>query len=183
VIRDEVSRLESASGSAVRGNRHHYWHLDPADPNTTLARHAEAGLDYDSSLGLEYYPGFRRGICHPFRPFHPATRRVIDTVQLPPAWMDDHFDRRLEKNGITDPDGAGRRLVTAAAHAAGIVVVDYHSRGMNREVYPRWGAWLERFARTELLARVVFHLPHEIATMYRRHEQRLGNFSADRSQS
>lgn len=172
-IRSEVDRIRSASRGPVHGNRHHYWHLDPDDPNTTLARHAEAGLEYDSSLGLEYYPGFRRGICHPFRPFDPRTRRMIETIQLPPAWMDDHFDRRLSKNGIADPDQAGRRLVSVAAQTGGIVVVDYHSRGMNRDAFPRYGLWLERFGRANLPSAVAFHLPHEIADMYRTYERTL----------
>jgi hypothetical protein len=170
-IRAEIDRLQAASGVSISGNRHHYWHLDPDAPNTTLARHAEAGLQYDSSLGFEYYPGFRRGICHPFQPFDPATRKMIDTVQLPPAWMDDHFGRRLAKNGILDPADAGRRLVAVAARTGGIVVVDYHSRGMNREVYPEWGEWLGRFAHAELPGRVSFRLPHEIASMYRAQQQ------------
>jgi hypothetical protein len=177
VFREEIARLKTASAGAVDGNRHHYWHLDPDDPNTTLARHAEAGLKYDSSLGLEYYPGFRRGICHPFRPFDPVRRRTIDTIQLPPAWMDDHFDRRLAKNGITDPDAVARRLVAAAARTGGVVIVDYHSRGMNRDVYPRWGKWLEKFARADLAGKVAFHQPCDIAAMYRTYESELAALS------
>ena len=176
-LRVEVERLKTASNGPVYGNRHHYWHLDPDDPNTTLVRHAEAGLQYDSSLGFEYYPGFRRGICHPFRPFHPGRREVVDVVQLPPAWMDDHFDRRLAKNGIQSPDEAALRLVDVAARTGGIVVVDYHSRGMNREIYPRWGAWLDRFAHSRLPGLVACLTPAEIAASYRAYARELATAS------
>jgi hypothetical protein len=162
VLRREVQRIAEAAQVPCAGNRHHYWHLDPDDPNETLRRHAEAGLRYDSSLGLEYYPGFRRGICHPFRVFDRSTGAPLPIVQLPPAWMDDHFDRRLARNGIGDPDAAAATLVAAARETAGIVVVDYHSRGMNRDFYPRYGAWLERFAAQQLEGKVRGMTPLEI---------------------
>jgi len=162
VLRREVQRIAEAARVPCAGNRHHYWHLDPDDPNETLRRHAEAGLRYDSSLGLEYYPGFRRGICHPFRVFDRSTGAPLPIVQLPPAWMDDHFDRRLARNGIGDPDAAAAALVAAARETAGIVVVDYHSRGMNRDFYPRYGAWLERFAAQQLEGKVRGMTPLEI---------------------
>lgn len=150
VLRQEMSRLEAASGAEVSGNRHHYWHLDPSAPHETLRKHETAGFSYDCSLGLEYYPGFRRGITHPFRPWHPGERRAIDVIQLPTAWMDDHFDRRLPHNGIRDPQDAASRLVECARATDGLIVVDYHSRGMNEAVYPRYGPWLRNFVQQRL---------------------------------
>jgi hypothetical protein len=150
VLRAERERIESVAGVRVLGNRHHYWHMDPDDPNETLRRHEEAGFMYDSSLGLEYYPGWRRGICHPFRPYHPAQRRAISTVQVPPAWMDDHFDRRRSVNHIADADAAASQLLNTAKSLGGVCVVDYHARGMNADFYPRYGPWLARFTEREL---------------------------------
>lgn len=179
-LRREVQRIAEAAGVDCRGNRHHYWHLDPDAPNETLRRHAEAGLRYDSSLGLEYYPGFRRGICHPFRVFHAGQRAPLDIVQLPPAWMDDHFDRRRTRNGITDPDAAARRLVDAARATRGIVVVDYHSRGMNADFYPRYGPWLTTFVERELVGAGVRGLtPGEIHDAYLAREALLVAASSD----
>ena len=154
VLRQERERIEQIAQVKVWGNRHHYWHLDPADPNETLRRHELAGFAYDSSLGLEYYPGWRRGICHPFRPFHPGERRAIDTVQLPPAWMDDHFDRRRLVNQIADPDAAAKALLDNARALGGTCVVDYHARGMNADFFPQDRPWLARFADREFGAGV-----------------------------
>lgn len=178
-LRREVQRIAEAAGVECGGNRHHYWHLDPDAPNETLRRHAEAGLRYDSSLGLEYYPGFRRGICHPFRPFHPGRREVLPIVQLPPAWMDDHFDRRLARNGISAPDAAARQLLDAARATRGIVVVDYHSRGMNADFYPRYGPWLTRFAEAHFDASLRGMTPREIHDAYLERERRLDAASVD----
>ncbi len=178
-LRVEAERVSHASGTEVVGNRHHFWHLDPDDPNETLRRHELAGLRYDSSLGLEFYPGFRRGTCHPFRPFHPGERRELDTIQVPPAWMDDHFGRRRAVNGIADPDRAAARILQAARATGGVAVVDYHSRGMNAEFYPEYGPWLARFVARELDSGVAFRTPGELAEQYREVEERLGTVSSD----
>ncbi|MGH9903641.1 MAG: polysaccharide deacetylase family protein, partial [Pyrinomonadaceae bacterium] len=77
-LRREKELLEAAAGVRVEGNRHHYWHLDPSAPHDTLRKQERAGLVYDSSLAFEFYPGFRRGICHPFRVFHPGERRELN---------------------------------------------------------------------------------------------------------
>lgn len=178
-LRREVQRIAEAAGVECAGNRHHYWHLDPNAPNETLRRHAEAGLRYDSSLGLEYYPGFRRGICHPFRVFDTEARQALPIVQLPPAWMDDHFDRRLAKNGIADPDAAALRLLDAARASRGIIVLDYHSRGMNADFYPRYGPWLERFAEAHFDQSVRGMTPREIHDAFIARERALAERSLD----
>lgn len=178
-LRHEVQRIADAAQVECVGNRHHYWHLDPDNPNETLRRQGLAGLRYDSSLGLEYYPGFRRAICHPFRIFHPETRRLLPTVQLPPAWMDDHFDRRLVKNRIANPDAAAAAILNAARATRGIVVVDYHSRGLNEEFYPRYGPWLARFLETHIDSSVAGRTPTQLMEGFIAREQMLSAASRD----
>ncbi len=178
-IRCEKHALEQAAKVTVTGNRNHYWHLDPTMPHETLHRHEQAGLAYDSSLALEFYPGFRRGICHPFRPFHPGQRRELDLIELPPAWMDDHFDQRLAKNRIEDPVGYAKQLLDTARDTAGIVIVDYHVRGMNEDFFPAYGRWLRAFADEHLSSSDSFHTPAELARMYTQYEQQLTAHSRD----
>jgi hypothetical protein len=179
ILRGEKNALETVACIRVEGNRHHYWHLDPSAPHETLALHEEAELAYDSSLGLEYYPGFRRGICHPFRPYHPGLRREINVVQLPPAWMDDHFDRRMKKNGITDSTEFARLLVRKATDTNGIVLVDYHARGMNSDFFPRYGPWIKQFVATALDSSIVFRRAGDIASMFLQHIRLLEQDSLD----
>lgn len=171
--------LEEVSDGPVEGNRHHYWHLDPLAPEQSLRDQQSAGFTWDSSLAFESHPGYRRGICHPFRPFDPRARAELDLVELPPAWMDDHFDRRLAQNGILDPDQCALRLVDVARASGGIVIVDYHVRGMNRALFPRYGAWLERFVCERLGSDVVFQTTGELAAGFRAHATRLEAASCD----
>jgi hypothetical protein len=95
--------------------------------------------------------------------------------------MDDHFDRRMARSGITDPEGAARRVLDAARETGGVAVVDYHSRGMNRDFYPRYGPWLERFAERNFDATLAFRTPMEIVEEYERLEAALAAASVDRT--
>jgi hypothetical protein len=172
-FRAEKNALEEASGATVAGNRHHYWHLDPDSPNDTLLNHERAGFRYDTSLAFEFYPGFRRGICHPFYPFHPAERRELDLVELPPTWMDDHFDRRLAYNHIEDPAACARELLRATTRTGGVAVVDYHVRGMNSDFYPRYGPWLMRLLDDYPAGSLEFHRPLDICERFVDYDRRL----------
>jgi len=87
----EIGHLEAVSGGKVVGNRHHYWHMNPSDPEATLKLHETLGLDYDSSLIHNRYVGWRRGIAHPYFPFVQAERREIGTLQVPATWMDNQL--------------------------------------------------------------------------------------------
>lgn len=178
-FRDEKRLLEEQAETVVSGNRHHYWHLDPEAPNDTLALHEQAGLEYDSSLGFEFYPGFRRGACHPFRPYHPGRRRELDLVEVPPAWMDDHFHRRLRQNGVASPEDQALRLLKAARATHGVIVVDYHARGMNGDFYPQYGPWLMSFLRKHIDGEAWFATPGEIAEAVRKHDAVLEAASRD----
>jgi hypothetical protein len=181
-LREEKEVLEQAAGAPVRGNRHHYWHLDPAAPHETLKRQANAGFRYDSSLAFEFYPGFRRGICHPFRVFDAKERCELNLVELPPAWMDDHFDRRLAKNEIADPEKYACELLRVAKQTEGAIVLDYHSRGMNRDFYPRYGAWLVDFIEKHVDSSVSFMTPAELVEGYQAHEKAIEERSCDRTE-
>ena len=78
VLKKEKLLLEQASQMEVQGLRHHYWHLNPEAPNETLHLQEQAEFKYDSTLGFEFYPGFRRCICHPFHPFY----QIAPDIQL-----------------------------------------------------------------------------------------------------
>ena len=140
----EKISVEQASKAIIYGNRHHYWHLKPGDNQDTLKIHEKVGLLYDSSLHFEFYPGFRRGICHPFYPYDISERRQIRVLQLPPAWMDNQFDSHNKKNKIQDEIGYARKIMKIVSATEGVLTLDYHVRGMNEEFYPKYGAWLKR---------------------------------------
>lgn len=171
--------LQHASDAECAGLRHHYWRLNPTDPHETLEFHERAGFLYDASLGFEFGPGFRRGICHPFRAYSVAERRALGAIQLPTAWMDDHFDRRLAWNRVASPADSARGLIASTRATGGVIVVDYHARGMNADFYPRYGAWLERFVAESCGSETSFARAGDVVRDYVAYEAALDALSAD----
>ena len=75
LFKREKQSLEEMSQGQVRGNRHHYWHMNPTHPEETMLIHETLGFEYDSSMIHDHFLGWRRGLSHPFFPFHPELRR------------------------------------------------------------------------------------------------------------
>lgn len=62
------------------GARQHYLRWE--NP-TTWQGYADAGLDYDSTLGFADRPGFRCGVCYPYPTFNLATRTALPLMERP----------------------------------------------------------------------------------------------------
>lgn len=133
----EKRRLEDLLGRPVLGNRHHYWHTNPADVEETLLFHEQAGFLYDSSLNHNRYLGWRRGCATPFFPFHSKLRRQIRTLQVPVSWMDDQlFGMAVDNPG--DPRERLQALMERAATVEGCFVMDVHDYVFDEVLYPGW---------------------------------------------
>jgi hypothetical protein len=129
--------LAEASHQPVEGNRHHYWHLNPNDPESTLLLHEQVGIKYDTSLIHERYLGWRRGLSWPFFPFHQKERRELRTLQIPTAWMDDQlFGHRQDNPG--DRLEILRALADRAADQGGCLLIDVHDYVFDEVLYPGW---------------------------------------------
>lgn len=163
----EKRTLEAACGRPVAGNRHHYWHMDPADPEATLLLHERAGFAYDASLTHDHYVGWRRGLSWPFFPFHQRERRQLGTLQLPTGWMDDQlFGQRAHNPG--EPRAILRGLAERAAEQGGLLLVDVHDYVFDDALFPGW-ARAYRELWEELAGRGDFWLetPGRIAAHWR----------------
>ncbi|MGQ0603003.1 MAG: polysaccharide deacetylase family protein [Anaerolineales bacterium] len=133
----EKRRLEAASGQHVPGNRHHYWHLNPANPEETLHIHEQIGLEYDTSLNHDRYLGWRRGCAQPFYPYHSGLRRELGTLQLPVAWMDDQlFGMRADNPG--DRLERLQEVIDRAAEREGCFIMDVHDYVFDAALFPGW---------------------------------------------
>ena len=63
----------------------------------------------------------------------------------------------------------------------GITVVDYHSRGMNADFYPRYGPWLRQFLEEHSAPSTNFAQPCQVVQMYREYEAQIETRSLDRT--
>jgi hypothetical protein len=133
----EKQQLEECSGVEVKGNRHHYWHLDPADPDETLRIHEEVGFKYDLSLTHDRYAGWRRGNTRPFFPFYGKGRREIRTLQISTGWMDDQLFGCLKDNG-GERQSLIQNLIERTLLHGGCLVVDIHDYVFDDLFFPGW---------------------------------------------
>ena len=129
--------LQQASGQEICGNRHHYWHLNPDDLESTLLLHEQIGLQYDTSLTHERYLGWRRGLSWPFFPFHQKERRELKTLQVQTTWMDDHLFGHLKHNS-GDRRKNLQALIDRAVEQGGCLVVDIHDYVFDDTLFPDW---------------------------------------------
>jgi hypothetical protein len=129
--------LEEASAQIIRGNRQHYWHLNPDDPESTLLLHEQLGLQYDTSLTHERYLGWRRGLSWPFFPFHQKERRELKVLQISTVWMDDHlFGHRLDNPG--DRFDILSAVADRTAKQGGCLLIDVHEYVFDDVLFPGW---------------------------------------------
>lgn len=133
----EKEVLSTASGQEICGNRHHYWHLHPDDPESTLLMHEQIGLKYDATLAHERYVGWRRGLSWPFFPFHQKQRRELKTLQISTTWMDDQlFGHRQDNPG--ERLEILQTLADTAADQGGCLQIDIHDYVFDETLFPDW---------------------------------------------
>ncbi len=128
-FRRRATSRGSARWVSAEGPEHHYWATDAETPERTLWAHASAGFEYDSSLGLNDSPGFRRGLMWPFHPFDRERAQIVPILEVPPTLMDGGVFYR----DVTADEGAEaisahlRRVFTAG----GAAVLDWHLEQCN----------------------------------------------------
>lgn len=159
----ERERLAVASDQPIEGNRHHYWHLHPQQPEQTLLIHEQVGFHYDASLTHNRYLGWRRSSTWPFFPWHRRLRRAIRTLQLPTGWMDDHLFGQKQFNP-GERDTLLGDLRETVSRQGGLLLVDVHDYVYDDTLFPGWAAtyrslWEDLAAR----GRVWFATPAAIA--------------------
>jgi hypothetical protein len=172
-VADERATLESAiPGLQVTGVRHHYWALDPELPERTLWHHVDAGLTYDSSLGIDDAPGFRRGMMWPFRPFDSERGEEVPILEVPPTLM----DGAIFRTRVTAEEGRRRieEHIGQVRKFGGAAVLDWHLEQLNparlRGAGPVLGSVLAELAGD---SDVFWATPAEIASWWRSRRARI----------
>jgi hypothetical protein len=96
LMRAQLSKVQSALGAPVRGERQHY--LRAVFPGVWRA-HEKAGFAYDASLGFPEAAGFRGGTSYPFQPFDLDSGRELNVFEVPLVAMDGTFFQYQQLSG------------------------------------------------------------------------------------
>jgi hypothetical protein len=140
-IHSEKVALQRVMGEhSIIGVRHHYWALDDKVPERTLAMHARVGFKYDSSLGLNDAPGYRRGLAWPFNPYDKSSEIMLPIIEIPPTLMDGGIFYR----DVTTNQGKKEILdhVKRTFESGGAVVLNWHLEQLNPSRLRRAGPTL-----------------------------------------
>lgn len=151
-IREEVTLLTEKmrelglSTTDAMGCRQHFLRWDAS--KSWSAREG-AGVLYDSSLTFAGRPGFRAGLCHPFRPFDLKSRRVLDLYEIPLVVMDgtltDQNYLGLKRAGALD---TALSLLDCVRQFHGVFSILWHNSTLDKEEQPELGGVLEAILST-----------------------------------
>ncbi len=125
----EKERLEKVLNRSVVGYRNHYLRFRVPETWTHLA---EAGFEYDTTLGYPDCVGFRNGMCHPFRPYDLNNDREIDILEIPLAIMDGTLDQYMRLDAGKSWE-ITRRLIDATERCGGVITILWHNTYMEGE--------------------------------------------------
>jgi len=81
----EKKMLEEACNLKVTGYRNHYLRFDRSLTWNALAQN---DFLYDTTYGDAYSPGFRNGMCYPFKPYDLNSNSFVNIIELPLVYMD-----------------------------------------------------------------------------------------------
>jgi len=139
LLMEEKRRLEDALGVNVSGGRQHF--LRFAAPATW--RHwAQAGLQFDSTLGYADYEGFRCGTCYPYSPFDLQADQILPIEEIPLIVME--VTLRLYRH-LSAEEGRLRILELARRCFAvgGAFTLLWH----NTSLVDEWAEWAALYPR------------------------------------
>jgi len=81
----EIKRLKKNTSTDIEYSRQHYLMFDVKSTWSILN---DNNIKYDLSLGYPEMPGFRCGICYPFRVFDISKKIKLDLIEIPLIIMD-----------------------------------------------------------------------------------------------
>ena len=137
MLKGEKSRLEKALGKKVIGIRMHYLRFDVPSTWRLLA---DLGFKYDTTFGYPDMPGFRNGMCHPFRPYDLEMDKEIDILEIPLTIM----DGSLFKMGLEEAWSIIKKLIENTEKNMGVITILWHNTTFD-EIF--WGEWSKLYSK------------------------------------
>lgn len=133
-LKRQKNALETVLGQEVVSVRQHFLHYDI---RKTPRNHAQAGFQYDSTLGFNDNIGFRFGTCYPWRLYDMEARESLPIIEVPLIIQDSAMLnplKGLRLDGRTAFEYI-QQIATAVKIVGGILTLSWHP---NNIVHPVW---------------------------------------------
>lgn len=115
------------------GGRQHY--LRWQAPITWRAW-ADAGLDYDSTVGYADHPGFRCGVCYPYQPFDVENQVTLDIIEYPLVVMEcSVLDAKYQKMSLQEAQKVMLKLKNICQRYDGVFTLLWHNSYFTEQQY------------------------------------------------
>lgn len=119
----EKDKLEQASKSEIIGVRNHF--LKFSNP-VSWEIAARAGFKYDSSYGYNDAPGFRNGMCHPFKPYILKEKKYFGITEFPLVLMDCSLDSYMHLD-TSNSWMLVKKMIDSIASVNGVFTLLWHN--------------------------------------------------------
>jgi hypothetical protein len=143
-LHKEIDRLQDVLGYPVIKSRQHFLILELP---TTYQKLMEAGILEDYSMGYATHPGFRAGICSPFRFYNLREETETDLIIYPFQAMDVALRQYMRLN----PDEALEKsiqLMDKVKKVNGTFIILWHNESLSdKGVWQGWRRVYEEMVR------------------------------------
>jgi peptidoglycan/xylan/chitin deacetylase (PgdA/CDA1 family) len=139
-LKKEKKNLEKILGRKVIGIRNHF--LRFSIPSTWRIL-SGLGFKYDTTFGYSDMPGFRNGMCHPFRPYDLELMKEIEIVELPLVIM----DSTLFKMPINIAWKTICDLIEVTEKNKGVITILWHNNTFDKIFNGSWATLYEKILR------------------------------------
>lgn len=160
------AELDRIAGTEVHGHRFHNLRFDAAASPQALAN---AGFEYDTSVGYAAREGFRAGTARPFLLYDVGAERTLDVVEIPLAAMETTFlSPRYRGVSADEAYESCARVLCEVEAASGAAAVLWHNSAFDDQLAHGYGTTYRRLL--DLLAERGGHgvTGHEIAAEHHR---------------
>lgn len=136
-LKKEKDLLDTALGKRTIGMRMHYLRFDVPYTWRLLA---DLGFKYDTTFGYPDMPGFRNGMCHPFKPYDLCVKKEIDILEIPLTIM----DGSLFKMPIDEAWAVVKGLIEITEKNKGVITILWHNNTFDEIFSGQWAKLYEK---------------------------------------
>lgn len=138
-MKEQKNKLEELINKEVIGYRNHYLRFKVPETWELLKK---AGFKYDTTYGYNNMPGFRNGLCHPFRPYNLYTNKDIDIIEIPLNIMACALYKHAKSNDKAWE--VTKALIDIVENNSGVLTINWHNDDLFSPFRKNWTILYEK---------------------------------------